>query len=98
MRSRGKTFVPDQLALVKQLADDRSMHFPGQGQMKPEQLEIARLKREVAKLKAERAFLKKARLTSRRNRREVRFYASTRFGQRSGCAGARCLARYSMPG
>lgn len=28
--------------------------FPGHGQMKPGQLEIARLKREVAKLKAER--------------------------------------------
>jgi transposase-like protein len=32
----------------------------GQGQMKPEQLEIARLKREVLKLKAERDILKKA--------------------------------------
>ena len=32
--------------------------FPGQGQMKPEQSEIARLKREVAKLKAERDILK----------------------------------------
>jgi transposase len=31
------------------------------GQMKPEQLEIARLKREVAKLKAERDILKKPR-------------------------------------
>ena len=34
--------------------------FPGHGQMKPEQLEIERLKREVAKLKAERGILKKA--------------------------------------
>ena len=33
---------------------------PGQGQMKPEQLEIAQLKREVIKLKAERDILKKA--------------------------------------
>ena len=32
----------------------------GHGQMKPEQLEIAQLKREVAKLKAERDILKKA--------------------------------------
>ncbi len=32
--------------------------FPGHGQMKPEQLEIARLKREVTKLKAERDILK----------------------------------------
>jgi transposase-like protein len=42
---------------VKQLADDPQHAFPGQGQMKPEQLEIARLKREVAKLKAERDIL-----------------------------------------
>jgi len=34
--------------------------FPGKGQMKPEQLEIAQLKREVARLKAERDILKKA--------------------------------------
>ena len=40
------------------LADDPEHSFPGQGQMKPEQSEIARLKREVAKLKAERDILK----------------------------------------
>src|ERR1700674_4442560 len=34
---------------VKALADDPQHSFPGQGQMKPEQSEIARLKREVAK-------------------------------------------------
>lgn len=34
--------------------------FPGHGQMKPEQLEIEKLRREVAKLKAERDILKKA--------------------------------------
>ena len=34
--------------------------FPGQGQMKPEQAEIERLRREVTKLKAERDILKKA--------------------------------------
>ena len=39
-------------------ADDPQHAFPGQGQMKPEQLEIARLKREVIKLKAERDILK----------------------------------------
>ena len=43
---------------VKQLADDPQYAFPGQGQMKPEQLEIAQLRREVAKLKAERDILK----------------------------------------
>ena len=37
---------------VKAFADDPQQAFPGQGQMKPEQAEIARLKREVIKLKA----------------------------------------------
>lgn len=45
---------------VKEFASDPSHAFPGQGQMKPEQLEIERLRREVAKLKAERDILKKA--------------------------------------
>jgi transposase-like protein len=43
---------------VKKFADDP---FPGHGQMKPEQLEVARLKREVTKLKAERDILKNVR-------------------------------------
>src|SRR5208283_3853175 len=39
---------PTQLrSWVKALADDPQHAFPGQGQMKPEQLEIARLKREA---------------------------------------------------
>ena len=45
---------------VKAFADDPQQAFPGQGQMKPEHAEIARLKREVIKLKAERDILKKA--------------------------------------
>ena len=45
---------------VKAFADDPAQAFPGHGQMKPEQLEIAQLRREVAKLKAERDILKKA--------------------------------------
>ena len=45
---------------VKAFADDPQHSFPGQGQMKPEQLEIAQLRREVTKLKAERDILKKA--------------------------------------
>jgi len=45
---------------VKEFATDPAQAFPGQGQMKPEQLEIERLRREVAKLKAERDILKKA--------------------------------------
>jgi transposase len=44
---------------VKKFADDPQYAFPGH-QMKPEQLEIAPLKREVTKLKAERDILKKA--------------------------------------
>jgi transposase-like protein len=42
---------------VKALADDPQHAFPGPGQMKPEQLEIAQLKREVIRLKAERDIL-----------------------------------------
>src|SRR5947209_19849662 len=45
---------------VRDFAADRQQAFPGHGQMKPEQAEIARLKREVTKLKAERDILKKA--------------------------------------
>ena len=45
---------------VKALADDPQQAFPGHWQMKPEQLEIERLRREVQKLKAERDILKKA--------------------------------------
>jgi len=43
---------------VKAFAEDPQHAFPGVGQMKPEQLEIARLKREVIRLKAERDILK----------------------------------------
>jgi transposase len=45
---------------VKKSAEDPHYAFAGNGRMKPEQLEIARLKREVIKLKAERDILKKA--------------------------------------
>ncbi len=45
---------------VKDFAADLQYAFPGHGQMKPEQLEIDRLRREVHKLKAERDILKKA--------------------------------------
>ena len=45
---------------VREFTSDPVQAFPGQGQMKPEQLEIERLRREVAKLKAERDILKKA--------------------------------------
>jgi len=45
---------------VRELSGDPEHAFPGQGQMKPEQAEIARLKKEVAKLRMERDILKKA--------------------------------------
>ncbi len=45
---------------VKEFGVDPQHAFPGHGQMKPEQLEIERLRREVQKLKAERDILKKA--------------------------------------
>ena len=45
---------------IRDFAADPQHAFPGPGQMKPEQLEIDRLRKEVAKLKAERDILKKA--------------------------------------
>jgi transposase len=47
-------------AWIKAFANDPAQAFPGHGQQKLEQAEIARLKREVTKLKAERDILKKA--------------------------------------
>ena len=48
---------------VKAFGADPQHAFPGHGQMKPEQLEIERLRRGVQKLKAERDILKKAALS-----------------------------------
>lgn len=45
---------------ILEFAADPAHAFPGHGQMKPEQLEIDRLRRELTKLKAERDILKKA--------------------------------------
>ena len=45
---------------IKDFDSDPGQAFPGQGNMKPEQAEIERLRREVQKLKAERDILKKA--------------------------------------
>jgi transposase len=80
---------------VKKFADDPQYAFPGHGKMKPEQLEIARLKREVTKLKAERDIQKKLRPTSRRNRREVLLHCEAPGNLAGGLVmrGARCLAR-----
>ena len=83
---------------VKKFADDPQHAFPGHGQMKPEQLEIARLKREVTKLKAERDILKNPRPTSRRNRREIRFRCEAPRDLAGGLVvrGARCLAGWLL--
>jgi transposase len=45
---------------VKEFGSDPAQAFPGQGQMKPEQQEIERLRRENLRLRAERDILKKA--------------------------------------
>ena len=45
---------------IKELTADPGQAFSGQGQLKPEQQELDRLRREVAKLNAERDILKKA--------------------------------------
>jgi transposase len=45
---------------VKDVEADPAQAFPGQGQMKADQAEIAKLRKEVAKLKMERDILKKA--------------------------------------
>ncbi len=45
---------------VREAGSDPQHAFPGHGLMKPEQLEIDRLRKEVSKLKAERDILKKA--------------------------------------
>ena len=45
---------------VRELSTDPVQAFPGHGQMKTEQAEIAALRKEVAKLKMERDILKKA--------------------------------------
>src|SRR5947208_14923215 len=81
IKDRGVSYVqasqdlnvhPSQLRdWVKKLSEDPQHAFPGHGQMKPEQLEIVRLKREVAKLKAERDILKKAAAYFRSEERRV---------------------------
>jgi len=45
---------------MRELAQDPKDAFPGKGVMKPEQAEIAQLRKEVAKLRMERDILKKA--------------------------------------
>ena len=57
---------------VKEFSADPVQVFPGQGQMKPEQLEIERLRREVAKLKAERERERRERMEAARRKAESR--------------------------
>ena len=45
---------------IRQYEEDPANAFPGGGHMKPEQAEIAALKKEIRKLKAQRDILKKA--------------------------------------
>jgi transposase len=56
---------------LKELGADPKHAFPGLGQMKPEQLEIDRLRKEVARLKAERDILKKGELANAYFAKEV---------------------------
>src|SRR3979409_1398445 len=104
IKDRGVSYVqasqdlnvhPSQLPdWVKSFSEEPQQAFPGNGQMKPEQLEIAQLKREVAKLKAERDILKKAAASSRRNQREVLLHCEAPGdpGRRLNVRGSRCLA------
>jgi transposase len=45
---------------VREMAVDKAQAFPGRGQMKPDDAEVARLRKELARTKAERDILKKA--------------------------------------
>jgi transposase len=45
---------------VREAGSNPKQAFPGRGQMKPDDAEVARLKRELAKTRAERDILKKA--------------------------------------
>jgi len=45
---------------LRAYASDPKDAFPGQGQQKPDQVEVTQLRREVARLKMERDILKKA--------------------------------------
>lgn len=44
---------------VREIQSDKTHAFPGRGQMKPDDAEVARLKRELIRVKAERDILKK---------------------------------------
>jgi len=62
---------------LKELDADPKHAFPGLGQMKPEQLEIDRLRKEVVRLRAERDILKKAAVGSTGQRNMIYFMRHT---------------------
>lgn len=45
---------------VREVATGKAQAFPGRGQMKPDDAEVARLRKELARTKAERDILKRA--------------------------------------
>lgn len=57
---------------LRDFGDDPVGAFPGHGQMKPEQVEIERLRRENAKLKAERDILNESRRLLREGAQRIR--------------------------
>lgn len=65
---------------VREFDANPSQAFPGQGQMKPEQLEIDRLRKEAAKLKAERDILKNRLRPTARLRAVETVHATVGFG------------------
>jgi transposase len=56
---------------VREVGADSKQAFPGRGQMKPDDAEVARLKHELAKTKGERDIVKKPSASSRRSRHEI---------------------------
>jgi transposase len=56
---------------VREAAADKGSAFPSRGVMKPEDAEVARLRKELARAKAERAILKKPSPSLPRNRRNA---------------------------
>lgn len=56
---------------VREAAADKKLVFPGRGQMKADDAEVAKLRRELARTKAERDILKKLLGSSPRSQREI---------------------------
>lgn len=79
---------PNTLGLwKKQLSEDPAHAFPGKGHMKPEQQELADLRKKVKRLEQENEILKKQLGTLRRTSGEVRVYK----GQRAESTGNRSV-------